>query len=125
MTGGHTDSNGMTGADRSKAVVPDLAEYQFATLRKDGEVALCGAMAHNASAAVLVLSPVAEQPTPATLARLEHGCSKVPKTTDDALMCMSYQGVRHGPAGITATSRLKPTYPYGRPSLHRVSWLVG
>jgi len=62
----------MTSADRSKAVVPDLAEYQFATLRKDGEFALYRGMAHNTSPAVLVLSPIAEQPTPTTLARLEH-----------------------------------------------------
>jgi len=75
LTGRHTGSNSMTSADRSKAVVPDLAEYQFATLRKDGEFALYRGMAHNTSPPVLVLSPIAEQPTPTTLARLEHECS--------------------------------------------------
>src|SRR3981081_3714450 len=50
----------------------ELSGYVLETLRKGGEFILYRGRQRGNPSPVLVLTPVAEQPTPATLRRLEH-----------------------------------------------------
>jgi hypothetical protein len=52
--------------------VIDLSRYIFEALRKDADVVLYRARSKDDGTQVLVLSPVAEYPTPERLRRLEH-----------------------------------------------------
>ena len=64
------------GQPQSQAVVLDLAQYTLELLRREGELALYrghhAAPARASHTSILVLAPVAERPSPACLARLEH-----------------------------------------------------
>ena len=54
----------------------DLSTYVFEVLRRDEDFILYrGRSANNDASLVLVLSPVAEHPTPESLKQLEHECS--------------------------------------------------
>ncbi len=50
----------------------ELSEYQFETLRNDGEFALYRGRQAGSADPILVLAPIAEPPAPGILERLEH-----------------------------------------------------
>jgi len=59
---------------RSSSVI-ELSRYTLEALRKDEEFILYRGRSEGDASQILVLSPVAEYPTPESLKRLEHECS--------------------------------------------------
>src|SRR5215470_11584056 len=59
---------------RSSSVI-ELSRYALETLRKDEEFILYRGRSQGDACQILVLSPVAEHPTPESMRRLEHECS--------------------------------------------------
>ena len=75
----------------------ELSRYAFEALRKDEEFILYRGRRQGDASQILVLSPVAEYPTPESLKRLEHEYS-LREELDPAWAARPIAMVRHGTA---------------------------
>jgi serine/threonine protein kinase len=77
----------------SQAVI-ELSRYALEALRKDEEFILYRGRRQGCASQILVLSPVAEHPTPESLKRLDHECS-LREVLDPAWSARPIAVVRH------------------------------